>query len=133
VKGCLCRTVKPLASGGDLREQLRNGHFHNEAAESSQDFLNVPALLTKNQLLGKLPRVFLREQPVEDRQISVGFPQSSDRLPLKHDRWVVFPMFITCQRIGTVGLGRNSVSSRSRGARASAQNNDLHPESPTPG
>lgn len=77
-----------------LEEQLRNGHFHNEAAESSQDFLNVPALLTKNQLLGKLPRAFLREQPVEDRQISVGFPQSSDRLPLKHDRWVVFPMSV---------------------------------------
>ena len=34
-----------------FQEQLWNGHFYNEAAETSQGFLIVLALLTKNQLL----------------------------------------------------------------------------------
>jgi hypothetical protein len=45
-------------------------------------------LLTKNQLLGKLAHAFLREQPVEDPQISVGFPQS--RTVAAQTRRVVF-------------------------------------------
>jgi hypothetical protein len=35
-----------------------------------------PSLPTENQLLGKLTRAFLYEQPGEDRQTSFGFPQS---------------------------------------------------------
>jgi hypothetical protein len=38
---------KAFASGVGLEEQLRSGHFHNEAAESSQDFFVVPTLPMK--------------------------------------------------------------------------------------
>jgi hypothetical protein len=38
-KECLCANCKVFACRRGLEEQLQRRHFHNEAAESSQDFV----------------------------------------------------------------------------------------------